>query len=180
MSVISGFEKLLAQICESIQSFSSDRTRVDLACAVVAGVSLPAAFFGFLRISVLARINPPSLTRIATTILFCVACYLTAALLVIWVKSLRRIVPSWMLIAILGSTVLVISGGIWSRPEILQFPLSELSEKLRDAVGVIIGVSIFTLPFTAAVHYSDAIVRTIGKWHNGEDNSLSIMGKKRG
>jgi len=66
-----------------------------------------------------------------------------------------------MLIAFLGSTVLVISGGIWSRPEILQFPLSELSEKLRDALGVIIGVSIFTLPFTAVVHYADTIVVTV-------------------
>jgi hypothetical protein len=181
MSLAEQFEKLLAYIGARILSFSSDRKRVDLACAVVAGIALPAAFFGLLRISIFGRINPPSFAKIATATLLCLSCYLVASLLVVWLKSLRRVMPSWVWIAVLGSAILVITGGIWMRPAILRLSLAEIvSDKLPDALGTTFGLSVFTLPFTAVVYYADSIVRAVGRWHTGDGRRVSIIEEGRG
>jgi hypothetical protein len=181
MALAQGFEKLLASIGARIQAFSGESKRVDLACATVAGIALPAAVFGLLRISVLGRINPPGFTKIATAILLSLSCYLVASLLIIWLKSLRRIVPSWVFIAVMGSAILVVVGGLWMRPAILRLSLAEIaSDKLPDALGTIVGLSTFTLPLTAVVYYAGSIVRAIGRWHNGDGRRVSILGGGRG
>jgi hypothetical protein len=181
MALAERFVKLLAFIGAWIESFSNASKRKDLACAVFAGVALPTAYFGLLRISVFGRINPPSFTKIATALLLSLSCYLAASLLAIRLKSLRRVVPSWMFIAVMGSAVLVVVGGVWMRPAILRLSLAEvISDKLLDALGTIIGLSIFTLPFTAVVYYAGSIVRAIGRWHDGEGGRVSILGEGRG
>lgn len=174
------FERLLAYVGARIQTFSGEPMRVALACAAVAGIALPAVFFGLLRISAFGRINPPNFIKVVTATLLCLSCYLAASLLVIWLKSLGRAVPSWVLIAVTGSVILVVVGGIWMRPAILRLPLAEIaSDKLPDALGTMVGLSVFTLPFTAVVYYAGSIVRAIGRWHNGDGRRVSILGGGR-
>ena len=168
MALAEKLEKLLAYFGAGILSFSNDQKRVDLACAVVAGIALPATFFGLLRISIFGRINPPSFAKIATATLLSLSCYLVASLFVMWLRSLRRVVASWLWIAVMGSAILVVAGGIWMRPAILRLSLAAIvSDKLPDALGTIIGLSFFTFPFTAVVYYADSIVRAVGRWRNG-------------
>ena len=181
MALAQAFEKLLAYVGARIQSFSSDPKRVDLAGAVVAGIALPTAVFGLLRISVLGRINPPSFSKITTATLLSLSCYLLASLLIIWLKNLRRVLPSWVFVAVVGSAILVVAGGVWMRPAVLRLSLAEIvSDKLPDALGTIIGLSIFTLPFTAVVYYIGSILRALGRWHNGEGRRVSITEEGRG
>lgn len=178
MSVIDRVETMLGALGEKIEDFSNERVRVIVGCSLAAGLSIPIAWFGFLRISVMWRINTPSRAYMLTFALACVSCYMAAALLLILVKAHRKFALSWLLVVVSGSFILAVFADVWRNPELWQLSAYELiSVHLRDALERTVWLSLFTLPFAAIVKYSGSVVRGVRRWHNGRDYALSILGK---
>ena len=178
MPIVDRIESMLGALGGKIENFSSDRLSVIVGCALAAGLSIPITWFGFLRISVLWRINTPSWVLMLTFALACVSCYMAAALLLILAKAHRKFALSWLLVVAVGSFILTVFADVWRNPEIWRLSAYELmSVHLRDALERTVWLSLFTLPFAAIVKYSGSIVRGIRRWHNGRDYALSIVGK---
>lgn len=109
-----------------------------------------------------------------TFALLCVSCYLAAALLFVLTKAHTRITAAWIPVVVLGSLVLAIFD-VWSSPELWRFFAYDLVfVYLRDTLERTVWLSLFTMPFAAAVKYSGSMVRGLKRWHNGQDYSLSI------
>jgi glucan phosphoethanolaminetransferase (alkaline phosphatase superfamily) len=178
MSVTDRIESMLGALGDTIEKFSDDRMRVIVGCSLAAGLSIPVAWFGFLRISVMWRINTPSWAFILTFALVCVSCYMAAALLLILAKAHRKFALSWLFVVALGSFILAVFADVWGNPEIWRLSTYDLiSVPLRDALERTVWLSLFTLPFAALVKYSGGIVRAVKRWHSGRDYALSILGK---
>ena len=171
MSVIDRVESLIDAVGTTIENFSDDRLRVIVGCSLAAGLSIPIAWFGFLRISVLWRINTPSWTFMLTIALVCISCYMAAGLLSILAKAHRTIASDWILVVVLGSLILAIFD-VWSLRRYFAYDL--IFVYLRDTLERTVWLSLFTTPFAAAVKYSGSIVRGLKRWQNGQDYSLSI------
>lgn len=174
---------------EWIESFSRNRTRVDMMSAAAAGVGLSATGIILLRVSTLGRLNPADFKDVVSLVLITVIPYLVATLLLhwLWIKPLRRMIPSWVLIALLGSSFIVLSVGVlsfytktgWSDSTTMYETLRAfVADKAKDGLGVFIGLSLFTLPITATVHYAGSIVRAVRRWRNGAEPP-SILGNQR-
>ena len=177
MSIIDRIESMLGAAGEKIERFSNDRVKVVVGGALAAGLSIPIVWFGFLRISVLWRINTPSWAYMITFALACVSCYMAAALLLILVKAYRMAL-SWLFVVVLGSFILSIFADVWRNPEIWRLSAYDLIfVHLRDALERTVWLSLFTLPFAAIVKCSGSIVRAAKRWHTGAHYALSILGK---
>jgi hypothetical protein len=177
MSLINHIEMLLGVLGEKVEAFSCDRLRVILGCALAAGLSIPVAWFGFLRISILWRINTPSWAFMLTVAVVCLSCYMAAALALIWAK-VHKYAGGWVLTIILGSFILAVFSDVWRNPEIWQLSLRDLILiHLRDALERTLWLSLFTLPFATLVRCSGGISRAVRRWHNGPDYSLGISAR---
>jgi hypothetical protein len=125
-----------------------------VSCALVVGLIIPTAHFGFLRLSAFWPINTPTGSFIATYTLLCLGSYLSAGLLLTANQLTRRSGYGWAFLSIMGSFVLALVYTF--RP----LPLSELSFSelllvhFRDALGTTFWLSIFTAPISASVYYS--------------------------
>ena len=178
MPIVDRIESMLGALGEKVENFSSSRMSVIVGCALAAGLSIPVAWFGILRISVMWRINTPSWAYILEFALICVTCYLAAALLLIGAKFHTKAVLGWILVAVLGSFILASFSDVWRNSEIWHRSVYDLIfVHLRDALERTIWLSIFTLPFAAVVNYSGSLVRAVRRWHQGQEYSLSISGK---
>lgn len=177
MSLIDRIEPLLGDLAEQVEKFSGDRLRIIIACALAAGLSIPVALFGLLRISVLWRINTPSWAFILTFTLACVTCYMTSALLLIWAKQHRKNAFGWVWMIILGSFILAVFNNVWATDISRHSVYDLVFAYLHGALERTAGLSLFTLPFAALVNYSGSIVRAVRLWHNGREYSLSLLGK---
>lgn len=124
----------------------------------------------------------------AKLFLFAVLSYPAAALLLerYWTGSLKRIIPRWILIAILGSLLrealftasIVMSA--WAHPQTVSLSWSDfISSEIADTKLFVVFFSILTLPVMAAFHYTGSIVRVVKQWHSGAEKPLSILGKKQ-
>ena len=166
-------ESLFSFLAEKIEKFANDRLRVVIGCAIVVGLSIPVAWFGLLRISVLWEINTPSWAYMLKTALICVSCYMAVALLLILTKAYRKLAHAWLVVVFMGSFFLIL---FWSRPEIWRLPAYDLvTVHLIDVLEKTHWLTLFTLPFAALVKYSGSIVRAVSRWHNDRDYSLSIL-----
>lgn len=175
---------------EWIESSSRNSARIDMASAATAGGGLSATCLVLLKASTLDRVNPLDLSDVASLVLITVIPYLVAALVIhwLWTKPLRRMIPSWVIIALLGSLFIVLSAGAlsfytkavaWSDPATMYDTLEAfIADKAKDGLVVFIALSIFTLPITAAVYYAGSIVRVVRRWHTGAEPP-SILGKQR-
>lgn len=176
---------------EWLRSFSRNSTRVDMVSAAAAGVGLSATCLILLKASTLGRVNPLDFNDVASLVLITVMPYLVAGLVIhwLWIKRLRRMLPSWIMIALLGSLFIVLSAGAlsfytkavaWSDPTTMYEALDAfIADKAKDGLGVFVALSLFTLPITAAVYYAGGIVRTVRRWHNGAEPPPSILGNQR-
>jgi len=129
-----------------------------LACAFVTGLSIPAAWFGILRLSVMWPINTPSWRFIATWTLICLVSYLAVGLILIAIPKARTL--PWLLLSVCGAFVL---GTVYTfhRLPISQLSFSELLLiHFRDALGTAFWLSLFTLPISASVYYSASSLST--------------------
>jgi hypothetical protein len=131
-----------------------------LACAFVAGLSIPTAWFGFLRLSVMWPINTPSWRFIMTRTLACLGGYLSVGLLFIAIRAVRTHALSWVLLSVCGAFVLAIVDTFLGLT-IAQLSFSELLLiHFRDALGTTFWLSLFTLPISALVYYSTSSFST--------------------
>lgn len=130
------------------------------ACAIVAGLSIPTAWFGLLRLSILWPINTPSWRFILTWTLICLGSYMGAGLLVIAIPPVRTRAFSWVLLTVCGAFVLAIVY-TFQRLPISQLSFNELVLiHFRDALGTTLWLSLFTLPISALVYYSASFLST--------------------
>lgn len=164
----------------------SSSARVDLVSALAAGAGLSLMGLVLLNISLLRRTNPMDFFDAARIVLRVTTPYLIAGLIIhwTWTKPLRRVLPSWLMIACLGSWLLVVSTGAWSfytdavasnaPATMLQTLPDYLRDKMKDALGGFVVLSLLTLPMTATVYYSKSIVIAVRRWHTGP-TPLSIL-----
>lgn len=162
---------------EWIEWLQSSRARVDLASALAAGYGLSVMGLVLLNITFLRRLNPLDLSDVAQLVLRVTIPYLVAALVIhyLWIKPLRRVLPSWLMIACLGSLLVVISTGVWSfytkavasNAPLLQTLPDFIGDKAKDGLAVFVALSLLTLPITASVYYMGSIVRAFRRWQNG-------------
>lgn len=175
---------------EWIESFSHNSVRVDMVSAAAAGGGLCATGLVLLKASTLGRVNPLDFSDVASFVLITAMPYLIAALIThwLWIKPLRRMIPSWVMIALLGSLLIVLSAGTlsfytkavaWSDPTTMYETLEAfIADKVKDGLGVFVALSLFTLPITAAVYYAGSIVKAVRRWHKGAEPP-SILGNQR-
>jgi len=120
----------------------------------------PAAWFGFLRLSVMGPINTPTWRFIAIWTLICLVSYLSVGLLLIAIPKARTLPFNWLLLSICGAFVLAIVYTLGRLP-ILQLSFSELLLiHFWDALGTTFWLSLFTLPISALVYYSTSSFST--------------------
>jgi hypothetical protein len=152
----------------------------DLVCALAASLCAGASlYFIYLlkprEFDILSCIKFMSMTMVA---------YFTVTFILhkFWVGALRRMLPSWILIAVFGSTTFVmirllpaIVNG-WSGPTVTEPSLAGyITTEISAARSVIILLSIITLPITALVYYADSIIRGAKRWHDSEKVPDSIL-----
>jgi len=172
---------------EWLEWFSRSSARVDMTAAAAAGAGLCMTGLVLLKASMLDRVDPLDSSGIATLVLLTTMPCLVAGLIIhwLWIKPLRRTIPSWVMIALLGSLLVVISAGA------LRFYTNALAsngttaafgtvgdfirDKAKDGLGVFVVLSLFTLPITAVVYYAGSIVRGVRRWYYGTEPP-SILG----
>ena len=171
------------------ESCSRNSACVDMASAAAAGGGLSATGLVLLKASTLGRVNPMDFSDVASLMLITTIPYLVAALVThwLWTKPLRRLIPSWVMIALLGSLFIVLSAGAlsfytkgaWSEPAMMVGTLEAfIADKAKDGLVVFVALSIFTLPIAAAVYYAGSIVRAVRRWHNDAEKPPSILGNQ--
>lgn len=159
------------KILNLVEKFSANCWRVDLTSAVAAGLCA-----GAVTSLINALYHPVNLRAYARVTILAIAAYLIIASLwqAIWGDLLKRMLPSWIVIAFYGSvlfvTVRLLPGVIkgWTDPHRVDQSLIEfISTEMAAARSVIAGLAFITLPITALFHYSGHIARAVRAWHNG-------------
>ena len=155
---------------EVLEWFASNTARVDIAGAIAAGAGLCVTGLVFLKASMLDRVDPLDLNGFSYLVLLTTMPYLAAGLLVqlLWTTRLRRKIPSWIMIALIGSMFVVVSAGAWSfytHGLAFEALADFIRDKVKDGLGVFVILSLFTLPITAAVYYSQRIVKGVTRWY---------------
>jgi hypothetical protein len=180
-------ESLTNRLGEWIESVPRNSAYVDMASAAAAGGGLSATGLLVLKASTLGRINPMDFSDLASLMLITTIPYLVAALVIhwFWTKPLRHWIPSWVMIALLGSLFIVLSAGAlsfytkagaWSESAMIYTTLEAfIADKAKDGLGVFVALSIFTLPIAGAVYYAGSIVRAVRRWHNDSEKPPSIL-----
>ena len=163
---------------EWIEWLQGKHARLALVSALAAGAGLSLMGVVLLNVTFLRRVNPQQAADVARLVLIATIPYLVAALVVHWVKPLRRLLPSWLLIACLGSLLIVVSAGAWSfymKAGVLETLPDFTRDKVKDGLATFVALTLLTLPITAAVYYSGGIVRAVRRWQSGPQPP-SILG----
>ena len=142
------------------------------ACAIASGLSIPIAWFGIRRVSVMRWINAPGWRDIFTFTLVCLVSYLAAGFIVLGVKWLRRSSLSWLFVSVFGSMILAIIykfqlyevGGVSVSS---QMSIAQVSDALESALWL----SMFTLPFSVAVYFMASALSLKFRRQAGEGGS---------
>ena len=169
-----------------LEWFSRNKARVDITSATAAGAGLCMMGIVLLKVSILDRVDPVHWSGIARLVFITMMAYLVAGLVInwFWSKPLRRRIPSWVMIALLGAWLVVVSAGVFrfytnalaSNVTATMFMTisSFILDKAKDGLGVFVVLSLLTLPITASVHHAGRIFRGVKCWHDGEE-SPSIL-----
>ncbi len=157
--------------------------QVDLACALAAG--LTAGLLTSL-INVLGE-HRASLGRHVSFALTAITVYMAVALALhkVWTGTLRRIVPTWALIAVVGSVLYVVidlTPGVikgWYDPYRMEASLIKyLSTELSAARSVMVVLTVITLPVTATLYYAGEIISAVKDWHEGSGARTSVISEQ--
>lgn len=146
------------------------RSQIEVAIAAALSVNLPLYWF-FTRRDSDGRPNPLTLGEVGILVLV-FGCYLTIPFVVRVLRE-RRIVPTiplWLWISIGGATLIAIADytiGISHRGNI------ELDRVAKEWLVL----SVFTMPATAVIYYSRALVELLRTWHEGERFDLHVVRK---
>jgi hypothetical protein len=143
----------------ALKKFSKDNLFIDLAAAFAASLCA-SSFTSLIRFQNRGQFNFLAYARF---ILLAAGAYLTIALILhwVWTGRFRRLLPSWILIAVFGSLLFVclrLTPGIikgWNDPYRSETSFLEyISTEIDAARSVIIVLSLITLPVTGLVHYT--------------------------
>ena len=158
---------MLDYIEKQIEKFSNHKLYVSLACAFAA-----ASCVCLLDYLVSTASEPFKPQQFLTRSLISFSSYVGIALLLhrFWTRKANRIIPAWILIAVLGSLVNVIAGSLGWLPQALS---EQSREALWDDLDMLWSVfqvhSLITLPAAGIIYYVGAIVRGIRNWRKGLD-----------
>ncbi len=155
-------EKRCGHMCDLIEAFSSNKLRVDMMEALVSGLLI-----GFLLCTTDSD-GSRHLIYCIEDILIALSSYTAVALLLyrFWHGNLRRMVPSWMLIATGGTllclvitfTPAIVNG--WDGAPYVKPTLSEYTyERAKEIRSFFVLFTLLTLPITAVIHYADSVIR---------------------
>jgi hypothetical protein len=134
-----------------------------------------------LKISILDRVDPVSFRGLVQLVLLATIPYLVAGLMIhlLWRKSLRRKIPSWAMIALLGALLVVVSAGavrLYTNPLASDTTIGAfVVDRAKDGLGVFVFLSLFTFPITAVVYYAESIVRGVRRWYEYGAEPPSIL-----
>jgi len=164
---------------ELIEWLHGNDARLALGSALAAGAGLSLMGVALLNVSYLRTVNPLHITDVAKLVLLATIPYLVAALVInwLWIKRLRRILPSWLMIACLGSLLIVVSVGAVSffskavpssaSAGMLQTLSDFTRDRLMDGFAIFVALTLLTLPLSATVFYSGSIVKAVRRWRDG-------------
>lgn len=167
-----------------VEKFLGNEIYADLAGAISSGLCTGTLVWMIASMSD----SKPSLRMWAQSIIFAVASYTASTVLLqkFWTGQLRRMIPSWMLTAALGTAlligVIIVPKAIaaWGSPQRVEATLSEfISVRLEDARSVFIVFGFVALLIMAIFHYAGLLIKAVRKWHYGEEEPLSILGKNQ-
>lgn len=125
-----------------------------LVCALILGLSIPAAKFVFLRISVMSRINPPTWYYIATFTLVCLGSFLGAGLCLCAFNRVVKWRRASLLVSALGSFVLAVAYTFETLPISKLTWWDLFANHFRDSLGTALWLTVVTLPIAALIDYS--------------------------
>lgn len=154
------------KLISAVKKLRGDTLLLDLLTALAAGLAA-ALLTSLINFQNQQRVNILAYFRF---ILLAVAAYSAIALLLrrVWTGLLKRIVPNWVLIAVLGSMLFVcvrLTPGIikgWSDPLRMESTfLSYISTEIDAARSLIIILSFVTLPIAGAIYYSSKWVSQV-------------------
>ncbi|HVG31665.1 MAG TPA: hypothetical protein VM911_01235 [Pyrinomonadaceae bacterium] len=146
------------------------RSQIEIAIAAALSVNVPL-YWLFTRRNSDGRPNPLTLGEVGVLALV-FGCYLAIPLIVRVFRERRIVqaVPVWLWISIVGATLIVIADyslGIRYRESI----------RLDRVAKEWLVLSVFTMPATALIYYSRALIGLIRKWHEGESFNLHVVRK---
>lgn len=167
------------RLVNAIEKFSENRRKVDLWSAVAAGLCI-----GMLRYLFHGLDHSESLSFYAGELIQAVGSYFTVAYLFNRVgKVLPKVIPSWMVIASLGSALYIVVD--LALPVIRRWAYVEqsfaeyFSYELYVAGFLIVSLTLITMPITALIYYAGSIVRGLIAWHNGPETPSILGGPHR-
>jgi hypothetical protein len=168
------------RLVNAIERFSENRRQVDLWSAVAAGL-----WAGILSSLSHALDHPVRLSLYAADLILAVGSYLTVAYLINrFGKVLLKVIPSWLVIASLGSALYIVMD--LARPVISRWAYVEqsfveyFSYELYIAAYLIVSLALITMPITALIYYAGSIVRGVIAWHNGPETPSILRGPHGG
>jgi len=144
------------------------RSHIEIAMAAALSVNVPL-YWIFTRRNSDGGPNPLTLGEVGVFALV-FGCYL-ASPFIVGVFRERRIVqavPVWLWISIAGATLIVIADysiGIRYR----------VSIRLDRVAMEWLVLSVFTMPATALIYYSRALVDVVRRWHEGDPFNLHVV-----
>lgn len=143
------------------------RSEIEIAIAAALTVNLPL-YWTFTRRGSEGRPNPLTFGEVGVLLLV-LGCYLAVPYLAGSLRKQRvlRAVPIWFWVSVLGAALIVIADYSIG----ITYGIRH-GEKVAKEWFVL---SVFTLPTTALVYYSGAIIDLVKKWHLGQRDNLSIM-----
>lgn len=151
-----------------VTKLSKDTLIADLASAIAASLC-PTLFTSFISFQ---NQNKADFFAYARYFFLAITAYSVVALLLgwLWTKRLRRIIPSWIIIAFLGSILFVLVRLLpsvikgWNDPYNMESSLLKyLLTELDSARSVVIVLSILTLPISGIIHYN--VSKFAAKYH---------------
>ncbi|HEY0099507.1 MAG TPA: hypothetical protein VGB76_11210 [Pyrinomonadaceae bacterium] len=143
------------------------RSQIEIAIAAALSVDLPL-YWMFTRRDSLGRPNPLTSGE-AAVLLLVLACYLSVPYMVGSFRRRRvlRAVPLWFWVSVLGAALILTADYSIG----IRYGLSTWEGVGKDWFAL----TVFTLPVTALVYYSGAIVGLIKEWHFDRRDNLRIV-----
>lgn len=147
------------------QSLHEDNLLAESTAALAAGLSAAALTLAFKLLY-----QPVPIGTYFRFILLGLVSYLLVALLLhkFWKGLLGRVIPKWLLIAILGSVVFVVLRltpgviGGWYDPLRLEHSFEEyITTEINAAASVVLFLCAIAIPTAGLVYYSFSIVRLL-------------------
>ncbi len=141
--------------------------RADFEVAIAAGLSVAFPLYKIFTMRESDGSPNPLAFGEAGILLLVILCYLAAPLPLHLLSRYRVARLTWLWAPVLGSALVAVAD--------YCFRLIYVDTSVVRAAKEWLVLSVWTLPFAAAIYYSGAVVRLIRRWHDGSGANLSIL-----